>query len=266
MAVPFDLGAYYTYLAIFVGFGFLIYYFWQLKSMFPVWELKRGGDPVAIFVNMAGQIKLYAIKSIKGRSFAMKDGGTYQLLDDFRYECGKRDVYFYFVGHANPISIETMGKLMSVLRKKKLSALTVKHVKNIAMDENEDIAKELGVRGLQFIDAYYDIDIFARADMIYEASTKKRFTIDNSRRLIPFKPQKALFWRNVLLVSINDRKLDIVKAELSQGTDDKGNPITKIHSEYCDLDVIDAHTRYKKGKTNVFVGAVKTLQEAPTVA
>ena len=256
MAAPIDLGLYYIYLILFGGFGGLIYYFYELRNMFPVRELKKPGPPVGFFVNKAGEIKLVRVKDHKGRTFNCKFG-SFQLNDDYRYQCGKRDVYFYFIENANPISVEALSLVRDYLVEERQPYLSIKDVRTA--DNNDKLATKLGSKGLLFLDAYYKIDQFAKADVIYDASTKKNFRLGQSMGMLAYIPQKALFWRTVAVVSINNSKLDVVKAELRQEANGE-NPRTFIDTEeYGSFEVRDARNRLRRGKTNVFVVAVRSI-------
>ena len=61
------------------------------------------------------------------------------------------------------------------------------------------------------------------------------------------------------MVSINNSKLDVVKAELRQEANGE-NPRAFIDTEeYGSFEVRDARTRLRRGKTNVFVVAVRSI-------
>lgn len=259
MAAPFDLFSYYIYLALFGGFGGFIYYMYELRNMFPIKELQRAGPPVAFFANNAGEIKFIKIKDIKGRTFNCKFG-AYQLADDRRYDIigGKRDAYFYHIGNGNPISVESIGRLADYLDEVKQPYLTIKDVKDAAM--NEKLSAKLKSKGLLFLQRYFEIDMFAKADVIYESSTNKRFRLSLSNGIIAWRPQKAIFWRNIGIYAVNDRAVDFQRVQVEQKVNGSEIETQVSNEKYGTITVRDARTRLRRGKTSVFIGAVRTIQ------
>lgn len=241
-----------------IGFGGIVLYLTQTKNMIPKKEMRKGGKPLAIFFTKAGEIKLMAINDIKGRSFSCKYG-VFQLTENNRYSFGQRDIYFYNIGNANPLNIEGMLKVQNYLTKSLKPELSKDELANIALDDKA--SKELGPTGLRFLAHYYDVDVLAKADSIYEASTNKVFKLADSRQLKGFIPQKALFWRNVAIVIINDRYLDVVPVQVVNDIIDDQPVQYIINDTYGEFEVKDARTRYRKAKTNVYLVAVKTIKE-----
>ncbi len=241
--------------------------------MFPRKELKIGGNSYAIFILESGGIDIIKISARKGRSFYCKYG-YFEPNEEYRYICGKSDVYFFDQNSANPLKIGALVDIQTFLIKSFRPQLMADEINyllgrsEIEQDfqekEKQDqmnahiksVAHALGPMAVKYLYEYFDEDIVARHDIKYEASHKERFRIRKSYGIVPFIPQDTIGKRNVAIVVINDTMLDIMIVE------PEVDPIKKIRyfeaGRYGKFYIRENRTRYRFKKTNVYIVGVTT--------
>lgn len=242
-------------------------------SMFPRKELSIGGNSYALFILESGGIDIIKIKARRGRSFYCKYG-YYEPNEEYRYICGNSDVYVFDQNSATPIRIGALIDIQRYLVMSNRAQLMGQEINYLLgrseiSDDFEDaeqaqkmrdhvqgLANGIGPTAAKFIYEYFDEDVIARHDIMYEAAHKLRFRVAKSHSIIPFIPQDTLGKRNIAIVVVNDTMLDFVLV------DPQVDPHKRIRyfdaGKYGRFYIRENRTRYRFKKTNVFVVAVTT--------
>lgn len=262
-------------------------------SVFPLRELRRGGT-YAIFATEAGKMELVNIKPDKGRLFKCKFG-QFQLNKKYRYQLGKSDVYFYDQKGFNPLDISALTNIRDYLRTKRkdeenemkntplLTEYEIALITNKFQDylqtspfvrRTEDnmpiltddafrlqdlLLDKLDDNTRMFLEDYFEEDEVAQTNKLARIPQEMRFRDQSSPGLMSIMPQNTMNKRNLALVVINNRILDMVPVTTRQ--DEKSGKMLVMHEKYGNHVVKETKTRYRHGKTNIFIIGVKTVEK-----
>lgn len=207
--------------------------------MFPgKLQLDQGGSLALIFLQNGGT-DLISIKSIVGKFFKTKYG-DFQLNAHLAYGWGKKRLYFYYQGYANPLDIQSVVKIVNFLKSVEDPVLRETDL------DNQTIRDALGYDVLQFLDAfrYVDEDAIEHALDMPLRSEKKNMVLSSSLVAIPPSPMPP----NVGLYVTKDRKIEMIKLKVERKPE---GLIAK--SKVGDFDLSDKKARHVHGKSNVYV-------------
>ena len=270
--------------------------------MFPFRALKQGGT-FALFATEAGKLDVVKINADRGRLFHCKYG-FFQLNKKYRYQLGKSDIYFYDQKGFNPLDVSALVNIRNYLQLKKvdsdnemknapilteyeISLITSKFqdyltstqgvvrdpntrevlglsadavtLQNILMGKLEDNTRT-------FLDDYFEEDEIAQTNMLSRIPIDMKFRIKESRVAHELIPQKRTWGKkNVALVVINNRLLDLVPVDAMQDEETGLMIIKDRFAQYGTFVVEETKTRYRHGKTNIFIVAVKTIRRPKDV-
>lgn len=131
-------------------------------------------------------------------------------------------------------------------------------VNKILANANGKGYEKLDKRTKAWLNAYFKEDINARFYLEMAMLADEKFKLPTSPQVRNFMPlQKTMAKKNVALIILNDSRI-IVDSSVSVEMDyNKGFFVLKT-KEYGDFDIIEAKTRYKYGRQNIFVAMVET--------
>lgn len=110
---------------------------------------------------------------------------------------------------------------------------------------------------IQWLNDLYREDVIARNNLLGRTMQEERFKLRSSMPAFGIVPQRTMSKRNIALIILNNRVIELdpfVKVEL--------DPVSALWivktKKHGDFRVEETKTRYRYGKTNIYVVAVKT--------
>jgi hypothetical protein len=132
------------------------------------------------------------------------------------------------------------------------------------------LKRNLDQRGLKtetiaWLNAYFSEDVVPRFYLNMRMITDEKFKLPISPVMHNFLPiQKTTGKKNIALIILNNSRIEVdanAKVEMDY---DKGYYVLKT-KDYGDFDIIEAKTRYKYGRQNIFIVMVETGIAKPVV-
>lgn len=269
-------------------------------GLFPKVEIKRFGGSHAFIFTESGSLIIFKIRADHERAFNT-DLGRFQVKKEHRYSLGRGDVYFYDQKSCNPLDVMAVQDLRAlaksirkdtlppgyvavlsgraafpeylptkmegegkdaypVLDGEKIAALidaTVRNDDEIIEPEKHKITKNT----VNWLANYYHEDVQVHLATIGKLLSSMRFRLKMSRKTIGMFSMSLYRKDHIALVVINNRMLDVVPAKLE--LDASANQYYVWTKKYGKVEINESKTRYKYGKSNVYIVSVKTVSAQP---
>ena len=184
----------------------------------PKFGMRYLANTVAIIKGGDRQLKFIKIRKYNNKYFAVRDGGIYELDDQYEYRYFKTGVYFYNFNNSKPLSLSGMQEVDEKLRNVGDATLFNKdrHVETMRMINPEqapdplemppDRTEEMSPETRRFLQDYQTDDEYAKTNMMVNVHLQKRSIPQYSTPIIPLGVNKGDF----AIVQIGHRRIDIV--------------------------------------------------------
>lgn len=187
----------------------------------PIFEMRMSGAPIAIIKMGDKQLSFVKINKFKGKYFATKWGGIYEVDDEYEYRYKNTSVYFYNFNNSKPLSLSGMHEIDQTLRTQGKAYLpNVKRIQeemefqkqllppdqqlNITMPE--DITENMSATTQRFLESYSTDDEYSKTNIMVNIHHQKKAIERHSSNLIGIGLNRGAFaW-----VQIAHKKLEIV--------------------------------------------------------
>ena len=175
-------------------------------------------NTVAIIKGGDRQLKFLKIRKYNNKYFAVRDGGIYELDDQYEYRYFKTGVYFYNFNNSKPLSLSGMQEVDEKLRNVGDATLFNKerHVETMRMINPDsapdplelppDRTEEMSPETRRFLQDYQTDDEYAKTNMMVNVHLQKRSIPIYSTPVIPLGVNKGDF----AIVQVGHRRIDIV--------------------------------------------------------
>ena len=184
----------------------------------PKFGMRYLANTVAIIKGGDRQLKFLKIKKYNNKFFAVRNGGIYELDDQYEYRYFKTGVYFYNFNNSKPLSLSGMQEVDEKLRNVGDATLFNKerHVETMRMINPEqapdplemppDRTDEMTPETRRFLQDYQTDDEYAKTNMMVNVHLQKRSIPQYSPPIIPLGINKGDF----AIVQVGHRRIDIV--------------------------------------------------------
>ena len=184
----------------------------------PKFGMRYLANTVAIIKGGDRQLKFLKIRKYNNKYFAVRNGGIYELDDQYEYRYFKTGVYFYNFNNSKPLSLSGMQEVDEKLRDVGDATLFNKerHVETMRMINPEqapdplemppDRTDEMSPETRRFLQDYQTDDEYAKTNMMVNVHLQKRSIPQYSTPIIPLGVNKGDF----AIVQVGHRRIDIV--------------------------------------------------------
>ena len=184
----------------------------------PKFGMRYLANTVAIIKQGDRQLRFIKIKKYNNKFFAVRNGGIYEVDDQYEYRYFKTGVYFYNFNNSKPLSLSGMQEVDEKLRDVGDATLFNKerHVETMRMinpDQSPDPLEmppdrtdEMTSETRRFLQDYQTDDEYAKTNMMVNVHLQKRSIPTYSTPVIPLGVNKGDF----AVVQIGHRRIDIV--------------------------------------------------------
>ena len=184
----------------------------------PKFGMRYLANTVAIIKGGDRQLKFLKIRKYNNKYFAVRDGGIYELDDQYEYRYFKTGVYFYNFNNSKPLSLSGMQEVDEKLRNVGDATLFNKerHVETMRMINPDsapdplelppDRTEEMTPETRRFLADYQTDDEYAKTNMMVNVHLQKRSIPVYSTPIIPLGVNKGDF----AIVQVGHRRIDIV--------------------------------------------------------
>jgi hypothetical protein len=184
----------------------------------PKFGMRYLANTVAIIKQGDRQLRFIKIKKYNNKFFAVRNGGIYEVDDQYEYRYFKTGVYFYNFNNSKPLSLSGMQEVDEKLRDVGDATLFNKerHVETMRMINPEqapdplemppDRTDEMTPETRRFLQDYQTDDEYAKTNMMVNVHLQKRAIPMLSPQVIPLGVNKGDF----AIVQVGHRHIDIV--------------------------------------------------------
>jgi len=187
----------------------------------PIFEMKISGTPIAIIKMGDKQLSFVKINKFKGKFFATKWGGIYEVDDEYEYRYKNTSIYFYNFNNSKPLSLSGMHEIDQSLRD--LGKAYLPNIKRIQEELDiqkqllppdqqmdvvlpEDITNNMTPTTKRFLDSYSTDDEYSKTNVMVNIHHQKKPIEKYSSNLIGIGLNMGAF----AFVQVAHKKLEIV--------------------------------------------------------
>ena len=182
----------------------------------PLFEMGISGKPIAILKTGSRQLQFVKINTSDFKYFAMKEGGIYELDDQYEYRYKKKvSVFFYNFSNSKPISLTGMQEVDEKLKQDGDSMLFNRDRYLNSLPPNTDFAKveipkdnieELSPDTKRFLQDYQFDDEQAKTNMMLKVHHQKTPVPKYSGLLVGMGTNRGAY----AIIQIGRKRIDIV--------------------------------------------------------
>ena len=182
----------------------------------PLFEMGISGKPIAILKTGSRQLQFVKINTSDFKYFAMKEGGIYELDDQYEYRYKKKvSVFLYNFSNSKPISLTGMQEVDTKLKTEGDSMLFNRDRYLNSLPPNTDFAKveipkdnieDLSPDTRRFLQDYQFDDEQAKTNMMLKVHHQKTPVPKYSGLLIGMGTNRGAY----AIVQIGRKRIDIV--------------------------------------------------------
>ena len=184
----------------------------------PKFGMRYLANTVAIIKGGDRQLRFIKIKKYNNKFFAVRNGGIYEVDDQYEYRYFKTGVYFYNFNNSKPLSLSGMQEVDEKLHDVGDATLFNKerHVETMRLINPEqapdplemppDRTDEMTPETRRFLQDYQTDDEYAKTNMMVNVHLQKRAIPMLSPQVIPLGVNKGDF----AIVQVGHRHIDIV--------------------------------------------------------